>query len=145
MNRVTIVGMGMGNPDTLTVGAWNALREARQIIGAGRLLDALPEGCTAQRTAAVRPGDIAAALREFPACVVMSGDTGFHSGTRNLLPLLAAYDVTVLPGITTVQYFAAGCSVRGRTCAWSAPTATTATWWPRCSPARRPFSSPAAM
>ena len=107
MNRVTIVGMGMGNPDTLTVGAWNALREARQIIGAGRLLDALPEGCTAQRTAAVRPGDIAAALREFPACVVMSGDTGFHSGTRNLLPLLAAYDVTVLPGITTVQYFAA--------------------------------------
>ena len=67
MNRVTIVGMGMGNPDTLTVGAWNALREARQIIGAGRLLDALPEGCTAQRTAAVRPGDIAAALR-FYAC-----------------------------------------------------------------------------
>ena len=28
MKRVTIVGMGMGNPDTLTVGALRALREA---------------------------------------------------------------------------------------------------------------------
>ena len=107
MNRVTIVGMGMGNPDTLTVGALHALRQARQIVGAARLLEALPEGCCCHRTAAVKPGDIAAALDAFPACVVMSGDTGFYSGAKKLLPLLSSYEVSVLPGITTVQYFAA--------------------------------------
>ena len=37
----------------------------------------------------------------------MSGDTGFYSGTKKLLPLLDDCDVTVLPGITTVQYLAA--------------------------------------
>lgn len=107
MKRVTIVGLGMGAADTLTLGALRALREARQIIGAARLLDALPEGCTANRTAAVRPQEIAQALYEFPACVVMSGDTGFYSGAKKLLPLLPDFKVVVLPGITTVQYFAA--------------------------------------
>ncbi len=106
MKRVTIVGMGMGNPDTLTVGALRALREARLIVGAQRLLDTLPDGCPARRVPAVRPDDTAAALCEFPACVVMSGDTGFYSGTKRLLPLLSGLDVSVLPGITTVQYFA---------------------------------------
>ena len=107
MNRVFVVGLGMGNPDTLTLGALKALREAKQIVGARRLLSSLPEGCTEHRTAAIKPADIAAALTEFPACVVMSGDTGFYSGTKKLLPLLSDCDVTVLPGITTVQYFAA--------------------------------------
>lgn len=96
----------MGNPDTLTVGALRALREARLIVGAQRLLDTLPDGCPAQARPAVRPDDTAAALCEFPACVVMSGDTGFYSGTKRLLPLLSGLDVSVLPGITTVQYFA---------------------------------------
>ena len=54
MKRVTIVGMGMGNPDTLTVGALRALREARLIVGAQRLLDTLPDGCPARRVPAVR-------------------------------------------------------------------------------------------
>lgn len=107
MKRVTIVGLGMGNPDTLTLGALNALRDAKQIVGAGRLLEALPDGCTGVQTAAILPAEIAAALTEFPACVVMSGDTGFYSGTKKLLPLLAGLDVTVLPGVSTVQYFAA--------------------------------------
>ena len=108
MERVTIVGMGMGGAGTLTVAALEALRGARRIVGARRLLDALPDGCTDDRAAAVKPADIAAAVTATPACVVMSGDTGFHSGTRRLLPLLQPrYDVTVLPGITTVQYLAA--------------------------------------
>ena len=107
MNRVTIVGMGMGNLDTMTAGAFNALREARLIVGAERLLAALPDGCTENRTAAILPADIAAALTEFPACVVMSGDTGFYSGARKLLPLLSSFETAILPGITTVQYFAA--------------------------------------
>ena len=107
MNRVTVLGLGMGSEGTLTQEARRALLEAAQIVGAPRLLSSLPEGCTACRTAAIKPGDIAGALSRFPACVVMSGDTGFFSGAKKLLPLLQNYEVTVLPGLTTVQYFAA--------------------------------------
>lgn len=107
MERVTIVGLGMGTPGTLTADGRAALAEARRIVGAKRLLETLPDGCTDNRAAAVKPEAIAAALTDFPACVVMSGDTGFYSGAKKLLPLLAGYDVTVLPGITTVQYLAA--------------------------------------
>ena len=38
--------------------------------------------------------------------VLMSGDTGFYSGARNLLPLLEGYEVDLIPGISSVQYFA---------------------------------------
>ena len=107
MNRVTVLGLGMGSEGTLTQEARQALLEAAQIVGAPRLLSSLPEGCTECRTAAIKPGDIAGALSRFPACVVMSGDTGFFSGAKKLLPLLQNYEVTVLPGLTTVQYFAA--------------------------------------
>jgi precorrin-6Y C5,15-methyltransferase (decarboxylating) len=37
----------------------------------------------------------------------MSGDTGFYSGTKKLLEKLEGRDVTVLPGISSVQYLAA--------------------------------------
>lgn len=107
MNRVTVLGLGMGSEGTLTLEARQALLEAAQIVGAPRLLLSLPEGCTEYRTAAIKPGDIAGALSRFPACVVMSGDTGFFSGAKKLLPLLQDYDVLLLPGLTTVQYFAA--------------------------------------
>ena len=44
----------------------------------------------------------------FP-CVLYSGDTGFHSGARTLLPLLRerGVSVRVLPGVSSLQYFAA--------------------------------------
>ena len=40
MKRVTIVGMGMGNPDTLTVGALRALRDLT-LDGSIRLMHTL--------------------------------------------------------------------------------------------------------
>jgi precorrin-6Y C5,15-methyltransferase (decarboxylating) len=40
-------------------------------------------------------------------CILMSGDTGFYSGTKKLLEKLEGWDVTVLPGVSSVQYFAA--------------------------------------
>lgn len=35
--KITLVGMGMGNPDTLTRAAWSALEQAQRMIGARRL------------------------------------------------------------------------------------------------------------
>lgn len=109
---VTLVGLGCGTEETLTVEGSRALRRAELILGAPRLLDALPEGCALNRQAAIRPEEIAAAVGEDPAlrsCVVYSGDTGFYSGARVLLPLLkaAGVEAKVLPGLSSIQVLAA--------------------------------------
>ncbi|ODU56599.1 MAG: hypothetical protein ABT01_03605 [Clostridium sp. SCN 57-10] len=108
---IAIVGIGMGNADTLTLGARRALEEAQLVVGAQRMLDGLPDGVTRNRRAAIAPEDICAALRAQEglarACVVMSGDVGFYSGAKKLLPLLSGHRVDCLCGVTTVQYLAA--------------------------------------
>ena len=39
--RISLIGVGMGNPDTLTLGALKAIAGAQLIIGAPRLLESL--------------------------------------------------------------------------------------------------------
>lgn len=126
--KVTIVGLGMGHPDTMTAGVRRALEEARLVIGARRVLESLPETVTARRIPAVAAEDIRRLISEnealSPVCVAMSGDTGFYSGTAKLLALLEGAEC--LPGLTTVQYLAAKLgrpwqevrlfSAHGRTC-----------------------------
>ena len=43
MKKVYLVGIGMGNPDTLTLGAQRAVEESQLVIGARRLVDAFPQ------------------------------------------------------------------------------------------------------
>ena len=108
--NVTLLGLGGGAPENATVEAWDALESAELVIGAMRLLDTLPEVEGQRRFAAVRAEEIAALLsRESAesACVVMSGDTGFYSGAKGLLPLLGGHDCRVLPGVSAVQILAA--------------------------------------
>jgi precorrin-6Y C5,15-methyltransferase (decarboxylating) len=100
----------MGNPDTLTQGARRAIAEAELVVGAKRMLAALPPEARGERAEAIAPAAIAAILAAHPDCrraaVVMSGDTGFYSGAAGLLPLLPE-GAEVLCGVTTVQYLAA--------------------------------------
>lgn len=106
---ITLLGTGSGDDATLTRAAEQALRAAGCIIGAKRLLAQLPDGCTRNRIAATKPADICRVLKENQdtACVVAySGDSGFYSGCRSLLPLLRDQEVTVLPGISSVQLLA---------------------------------------
>ena len=109
---VTLVGLGCGTSATMTAEGLEALRQADCLLGAGRLLAAVPENCTAKRVEATRPRQILDALLESGAerpCVVYSGDTGFYSGARGLLALLEAEKIAyrVLPGISSVQLLAA--------------------------------------
>ena len=109
--QVTLIGLGGGTTDTLTQQARDALQTAPLILGAKRLLEALPEN-GAKKIPAVRSQDILSILqesREETACVVFSGDTGFYSGAKGLLPLLeqAGIPARVLPGLSSVQLFAA--------------------------------------
>ncbi|MBO5556729.1 MAG: precorrin-6y C5,15-methyltransferase (decarboxylating) subunit CbiE [Oscillospiraceae bacterium] len=105
--KVYVIGAGCG-PDTLTAAGRRAIEESDLLIGAGRLLAAVPT--TGEKVEAVTAEAIAACLQKRSvkqACVLMSGDSGFYSGTRKLLPLLENDEVCVLPGISSVQAFAA--------------------------------------
>lgn len=110
--KVTLIGMGCGGGEGLSLQGLRALEQADYILGAGRLLEGLPERCTSHRDAAARAEDILALIQASDCrqcCVLYSGDTGFFSGARTLLPMLAARGVRVevLPGLSSVQYFAA--------------------------------------
>lgn len=112
MMQVTLAGLGCGTAATITGEVREALEKAEILIGAPRLLESLPKAYTARRTCAVRPQEILAALRGSGcdrACVLYSGDSGFYSGARVLLPLLAEahIDARVLPGVSSVQYLSA--------------------------------------
>ena len=49
--NVTLIGMGSGQPENLTLQGLAALRQADLILGARRLLAVLPAGCTENRAA----------------------------------------------------------------------------------------------
>ena len=61
--NVTLIGMGSGQPENLTLQGLAALRQADLILGARRLLAVLPAGCTENRAAAYRPDEVAELLR----------------------------------------------------------------------------------
>jgi precorrin-6Y C5,15-methyltransferase (decarboxylating) len=105
---VAIVGMGMGSPGTLTADARQALVEAEILIGAARLLDAVPDSYGCSRHSAVIADDILEIIGQNldkKICVLMSGDVGFYSGAKKLISALP--DAELIPGVSSVQYLAA--------------------------------------
>lgn len=104
---VTLIGCGCGM-ESLSMEAAVAIEQAEVLIGAARLLE--PWQGVKPCVEAVTAKDIAAALdSRFDAecCVLFSGDSGFYSGARLLLPLLENREVNVLPGLSSLQVFAA--------------------------------------
>ena len=155
--EVTLIGMGLGDPTTLTARAVRALEGADGLIGARRLVEGLNLGREVPRYPATKGTEILEILRrsglERP-CVLYSGDTGFYSGARSLTALLEKEGIPfrVLPGLSSVQYLAArlgrpwqdwnlvSAHVTRGSCArpcgmpgW----ATSGQWWVRSCPTRR--------
>ena len=60
--RVTLLGLGGGVPESATVETWDALEDAEIVVGAGRLLDIVPENDAQRRYAAVGAEEIASLL-----------------------------------------------------------------------------------
>ena len=113
--EVTLIGMGLGDPTTLTAQAVRALEGADGLIGACRLVEGLNLGREVPRYPATKGTEILEILEilrrsglERP-CVLYSGDTGFYSGARSLTALLEKEGIPfrVLPGLSSVQYLAA--------------------------------------
>ncbi len=111
MKRIWIIGIGMGNPETLTVGALNRIQASRALIGARRMIEALGE-VKAKAYFAVSPDEILQWIKDHedldPISVLMSGDVGFFSGAKKLLKLIEEetnYKAELIPGISSLQYF----------------------------------------
>ncbi len=124
--RITLLGIGMGGRETMTLDAVNACKEADCIIGAGRMLDALSN--FEKPTAALYlSNEITDYIQEHPEykniVIAFSGDVGFYSGAKRLLESFESdadrksgrqaelggrrFDIHLLPGISSVAYFAA--------------------------------------
>lgn len=89
--RITVLGIGMGSRDTLTIAGAKALEQADVLIGAKRMVDAVRNG---QQSVVYeyRSEAICQYIQEHPqyrkAVIVLSGDVGFYSGAKKLLELL---------------------------------------------------------
>ena len=105
--EVTLLGIGMGSPENLTVEGKKVLEASELLIGARRIVDAvrLPGQEVYYE---YRSEEIVSYIRNHPEyeniTVVLSGDVGFYSGAKKLLPLLEA-DTRVICGISSVVYF----------------------------------------
>ena len=127
--RIALIGMG-ASAATLTAEALEALRRARRVAGARRLLEALPPDVTRDRVPAVRAGEIWQAVRDVDrAAVLYSGDTGFYSGAAELLELLRGQEreAEVFPGLSSVQMLAARLGRPWQD--WKLVVTSTRRWW----------------
>ena len=106
--KISLIGCGCGR-ETLIGAAEEAVKTSDTLIGAPRLLEMFPEVGT--RIPALTPKEIAGTLSSLncnEVCILFSGDSGFYSGARFLLPMLPETDEwQILPGISSLQVLAA--------------------------------------
>ena len=113
-----LTAIGGGTFPTLTGEALRALMQADVIYGWERTLKDLPEDVTENRVPIKDSAELFERLKQDEAArepsietavVVYSGDTGFFSGARLLLPKLkeAGMKAEVIPGVSSIQILAA--------------------------------------
>jgi len=129
--EITLLGIGMGAPETMTLEGLQACEQADCIIGAKRMLEAVQESLnrwelrqkgdakgTVSQCSMKKPmvsmylsTEIAEYIRMHSAyrriVIALSGDVGFYSGAKKLTDALAEYPLHLICGISSGVYFAA--------------------------------------
>lgn len=115
--EISLIGTGMGNTGTLSIAGKEALESAGLVIGSGRLLETAKAVINAKDKEMFNAYDadiIYNYIKENPQykniAIMLSGDTGFYSGAGRLyekLQELPGYNIDIIPGISSVAYFAA--------------------------------------
>lgn len=105
--KISLVGIGMGAEKTLTLEGKKALNEAKLLIGAKRMTEAVQKpGQMVLHE--YRSEKIVEYIREHPkyrtVAIALSGDVGFYSGAKKLIDQLDG-NVEVICGISSVVYF----------------------------------------
>lgn len=113
--NIVLAGIGPGALGQMTLDVKQSVLESDAVFGASRVLaavDELPSGKKLYRIALYQPDEVLHWLERHPSCrkpvVLFSGDTGFYSGARKMAELLTKkkYSFQILPGISSVAYFA---------------------------------------
>lgn len=107
--RVDMIGIGMGNPDNMTVEARKACEEAQLLIGAKRMLGAAEKaGIVKPSFTSYKAEEIYGFVTSHPeydhVAVLLSGDVGFYSGAKKLYELFDGDEVNVYCGISSAVY-----------------------------------------
>jgi len=105
--KISLVGIGMGAENTLTLEGKKALNAAELLIGAKRMTEAVQKpGQMVLHE--YRSEKIVEYIREHPkyrtVAIALSGDVGFYSGAKKLIDQLDG-NVEVICGISSVVYF----------------------------------------
>lgn len=108
---ITLAGIGPGHVSMMTQEVRERIKDADLLIGADRMLDAVKTEGQKVYTQ-YRAGEIRSYIFGHPQfrriVIVLSGDVSFYSGAKKLLEVMnPKWDVTVLPGISSVSYLAA--------------------------------------
>jgi len=114
IKEVYIIGIGPGNINCLTAQEIEVLNKAQVVFGAERIIENID---CAEKKALYLASDIIPeieALEKSIFVVAFSGDTGFYSGADKFVESIKRYaknskdtiNVSVLPGISSVSYFA---------------------------------------
>ncbi len=112
MQKVYLVGIGMGTAQTQTVQAKEIIAQADVLIGAKRMVDSVleqhEEYAKKQCIYEYRAEQIGAYLRTHTfqtAAILLSGDVGFYSGAKKLSEELKDFQMEYVPGISSLVYF----------------------------------------
>lgn len=132
VRKIALVGIGMGNCETLTVEACQTIKEAQLLIGALRMIEAIPEELKKDKEQFIsyQTKEIVSYIQNHPRyekiAVLFSGDVGFYSGANHLLKQLKehskeqmegqakegkvqeklTYQIKLICGISSAIYFA---------------------------------------
>lgn len=118
MKKISLIGIGMGNADTLTMEGRKAIDTSQVLIGAARMLQSV-ELTDKVTYKAYEPTEIYRYIIETSYesyAVLFSGDTGFYSGAAKLMEIFNSpdkeqaekqYEVKVVPGISSLSYLSA--------------------------------------
>lgn len=107
--KVYVIGMGPGSEKLLTAEAKEALQKSEVFIGAERILNLAKNESSKPVFVSYKAEEILRFLQEHEqyktAAIVYSGDIGFYSGAKKILPLLKEYEVETVSGISAPLYF----------------------------------------
>ena len=106
MKKVNIIGIGMSF-DTVTLEGLRAAECSEVLLGASRMTDTFPDfkGEIYNEYLPDAVKKIVSESEHGILSVLVSGDTGFYSACDRLCSALSDCDVTVFPGISSLNYF----------------------------------------
>ncbi|AEE96425.1 precorrin-6y C5,15-methyltransferase (decarboxylating) subunit CbiE [Mahella australiensis] len=111
MYNVYVIGMGPGHEDYIVPAATKAIEQADVLVGAKRHLERFDNG---RKRMIALTGDLSAVVNEIERCrqywrvaVLVSGDPGFYSLLAFLRRYFDSEELSVIPGISSMQMLAA--------------------------------------